>query len=54
MESYWGMATKFIELLILTLDRESVLSHPRVSLLSRKEPSEITKQRVEIWYGGLS
>jgi len=54
MESYWGMDIKFIDLLNSTLDRASVLFHSRVSLLSRKEPSEITKQGVEIWYSGVS
>jgi hypothetical protein len=45
---------KFIEMLTLTLHRASVLFHSPVSLLSMKEPSEITKQGVEIWCGDIS
>jgi len=44
---------KFVVLLTLTLDKASVLFHSLVCLLSRKEPSKITKEGVEIWYGGI-
>jgi hypothetical protein len=54
MESFCGVDITFSEFLTSTLDRASVLFHTPVSLLSRKEPSEITKQGVKIMYVGIS
>ena len=53
MEPHWGVDIKFNEFLTSTLDRASVLFLSPVSLLPRKVPSEITKEGVEIWYGGI-
>jgi len=53
MESNWGVDTKLIEFLTFTLDMVSVLFHSRVSLLSRKELSKITKEGFEILYSGI-
>ena len=54
VDSNWGVDIKFNEFLTSTPDRVSVLFHSPVYLLSMKEPSEITKQGVEIWYDGKS
>jgi len=54
MEPNWGVGVKFNGFLTLTPYRASVPFHLPVPLLSRKEPSEIAKQGVEIWYVAIS
>ena len=49
MESCWGVGIKFNELLTSTPDKASVTFHSPFPLLSKKEPSEITKQGIEIF-----